>query len=153
MKFPEDLFFGVSTTTSLFIFEAGKSQDGQEIFACYMKDDGLVTVKNKGRHDVYGKWADIEKYWLNVMYKQSGDDTCQWINPKEHLSYQIPQKPFEIFEEDFKKTALDYIMFEHGIDANDFNDKLMDKVLYSSNVKDIGNNTVAIELKRGSQNE
>lgn len=153
MKFPEDLFFGVSTTTSLFIFEAGKSQDGQEIFACYMKDDGLVTVKNKGRHDVYGKWADIEKYWLNVMYKQSGDDTCQWINPKEHLSYQIPQKPFEILEEDFKKTALDYIMFEHGIDANDFNDKLMDKVLYSSNVKDIGNNTVAIELKRGSQNE
>ena len=55
MKFPEDLFLGVGVTTSLFIFEAGKPQNGQEIFACYMKDDGLVTVKNKGRHDVYGK--------------------------------------------------------------------------------------------------
>ena len=25
----------------------------------------------------------------------------------------MPQKPFEIFEEDFRKTAMDYLMFQH----------------------------------------
>ena len=78
IKLPEDLFFNVGITTSIFIFEAGVPQDNKEFFACHMTTDGLVTVKNKGRHDVYGKWADIEKYWVNVLEKQSGDDTCQW---------------------------------------------------------------------------
>ena len=53
IKLPEDLFFGVGITTSIFVFEAGVAQDGKEFFACYMESDGLATVKNKGRHDVY----------------------------------------------------------------------------------------------------
>lgn len=55
IKLPEDLFFGVGVTTSIFVFEAGVGQEGKEFFACYMESDGLATVKNKGRHDVYGK--------------------------------------------------------------------------------------------------
>lgn len=81
MKLPEDLFFGVGVTTSIFIFEAGVPQDGKEFFACYMESDGLVTVKNKGRHDVYGRWADIEAHWIEVMEKQSGDETSGLILP------------------------------------------------------------------------
>lgn len=73
IKLPEDLFFGVGITTSIFVFEAGIGQDGKEFFACYMESDGLVTVKNKGRHDVYGKWAAIEAYWVDVVEKQSGE--------------------------------------------------------------------------------
>ena len=110
IKLPEDLFFGVGVTTSIFVFEAGVAQEGKEFFACYIESDGLATVKNKGRHDVYGKWAAIEAHWVDVVEKQSGDDTCQWVNPAEHLSYQMPQKPFEIYEEDFCKTAMDYLM-------------------------------------------
>lgn len=63
IKLPEDLFFGIGITASIFVFEAGVPQDDKEFFACYMKSDGLATVKNKGRHDVYGKWAAIEKHW------------------------------------------------------------------------------------------
>ncbi len=97
-----------------------------------MESDGLGTVKNKGRHDIYGKWASIEKHWVDVVLKQSGDVSCQWLKPNEHLSYQVPQKPFEIFEEDFKKTALDYLMFQNGIDAKEFGEKLLEVSLYSS---------------------
>ena len=95
IKLPEDLFFGVGITISIFVFETDVGQDGKEFFACYME---FATVKNKGRHDIYGKWAAIEAHWIEVMEKQSGDDTCQWVNPAENLSYQMPQKPFEIFE-------------------------------------------------------
>ena len=33
IKLPEDLFFGVGVTTSIFVFEAGVGQDGKEFFA------------------------------------------------------------------------------------------------------------------------
>ena len=148
IKLPEDLFFGVGITTSIFVFEAGVGQDGKEFFACYMESDGLATVKNKGRHDIYGKWAAIEAHWVEVMEKQSGDDTCQWVNPAEHLSYQVPQKPFEIFEEDFRKSAMDYLMFQKGIDAKVFGEKLMTTAIYSSHVSS-NENTVTISMQKG----
>ena len=43
IKLPEDLFFNVGVTTSIFVFEAGIPQDGKEFFACYMDSDGLAT--------------------------------------------------------------------------------------------------------------
>lgn len=138
IKLPEDLFFGVGVTTSIFVFEAGVPQNDREFFACYMKEDGLVTVKNKGRHDVHNRWPEIEKRWVDIVLKQSGDETCQWNKPVigECLSYQEPQKPFEICEEDFRKTALDYLLFQEGIDAKDFENKLLKAVLYSSDVEE-----------------
>lgn len=152
IKLPEDLFFGVGVATSIFVFEAGVGQDGKEFFACYMQSDGLATVKNKGRHDVYGKWTGIEAHWVDVMEKQSGDTTCQWVNPSEHLSYQVPQKPFEIFEEDFRRTAMDYLMFQKGIDAKGFVEKLLDTVMYSSRVS-ADDDAVMISIKKGSDSD
>ena len=152
IKLPEDLFFGVGVTTSIFVFEAGVGQDDKEFFACYMESDGLATVKNKGRHDVYGKWAAIEAHWVEVMEKQSGDSTCQWVNPAEHLSYQMPQKPFEIFEEDFRKTAMDYLMFQQGIDAKAFGEKLMTTAMYSSRVS-ADDDTVTISMQKGGDSD
>ena len=32
----------------------------------------------------------------------------------ECLSYQVPVKPFEISEEDFRKTAMDYLMYKRA---------------------------------------
>ena len=148
IKLPVDLFFNVGVTTSIFVFETGVGQNDEEFFACYMEKDGLATVKNKGRHDVHGKWADIEAHWVDVMKKQSGDDTCQWVDPAEHLSYQVPQKPFEIFEEDFRKTAMDYLMFQRGIDAKEFGEKLMNTAMYASSVK-VDDDSVYIVMQKG----
>ncbi|WP_067783819.1 HsdM family class I SAM-dependent methyltransferase, partial [Actinomyces vulturis] len=153
IKLPEDLFFGVGVTTSVFIFESGVAQDNKQIFACYMETDGLVTVKNKGRHDVYEKWAAIEDYWVDVVEKQSGDDTCQWIKPDEHLSYQLPQKPFEIFEEDFKRTAMDYLLFQRGIDAKEFGDQIREVVMYSSSINTDDENVIVSMDIDGNSNE
>lgn len=152
IKLPEDLFFGVGVTTSIFVFEAGVAQEGKEFFACYIESDGLATVKNKGRHDVYGKWAAIEAHWVDVVEKQSGDDTCQWVNPAEHLSYQMPQKPFEIYEDDFCKTAMDYLMFQQGIDAKAFGEKLLDTAMYSSRVS-ADDKSVTVTMRKGGDSD
>lgn len=139
-------------TTSVFVFEAGTPQNNEEIFACYIEEDGLETVKNQGRQDIKDKWNDIENYWIDVIKKQSGNETIQWIKPSEHLSYQMPKPEFEIFEEDFIKTVMDYYMFEEKIDVKSFSENLTDKVLYSSNVIEV-NDTISIQLpknKRGN---
>lgn len=156
IKLPEDLFFGVGVTTSIFIFEAGIPQDDRKFFACYMKEDGLVTVKNKGRHDVHNKWPEIEKHWIDIILKQSGDETCQWNKPiiKECLSYQEPQKPFEICEEDFRKTALDFLLFQEGIDAKEFENQLLKAVLYSSDVEETEDSIkICLRKNKEVQNE
>ena len=152
IKLPEDLFFGIGITASIFVFEAGVPQDDKEFFACYMKSDGLATVKNKGRHDVYGKWAAIEKHWVEVIERQSGEDTCQWMDPAKHLSYQMPQKPFEIFEEDFRKTAMDYLMFQQDIDSKALGEKLLEMTLYSSRVNADGE-TVTVTMLKGDNDD
>ena len=136
IKLPEPLFFGVGITTSIFVFVAGQPQNDEEIFGCYIEDDGLETVKNEGRQDIKHKWADIENYWIDSISKlrDTKYNTAQWIKPSEHLSYQMPEKPFEISEETFKKTAMDYICFKQGIDTKEFGDKLLNAALYSSEV-------------------
>lgn len=153
IKLPEDLFFGVSVTTSIFVFKTGVPQNGEEFFACWMKDDGLVTVRNKGRHDVYGRWPAIEDRWVGIVRKQTGDDTCQWVDPAEHLSYQKPQPPFEITEEDFRRTVMDYLLFKKVIDAKELAARLTDVVMYSSRV-DSDDETVTITVrKEGGHND
>lgn len=136
IKLPEPLFFGVGVTTSIFVFKAGQPQNGAEIFGCYIEDDGLETVKNQGRQDIKHKWKAIEDYWIDSISKlrDTKYNTAQWINPNEHLSYQMPEKPFEISEEDFKKTAMDYICFKKGINTKEFGEKLLNAVLYGSEV-------------------
>lgn len=136
VKLPESLFLDVGVTTSIFVFKTGEPQSGQQIFGCYIEDDGFETVKNKGRQDVKHKWQKIEDYWIDSISKlrDTKYGTAQYINPFEHLSYQMPEKPFGISEEDFKKTAMDYICFKHGINTKEFGEKLLNAVLYGSKV-------------------
>lgn len=140
IKLPENLFFGVGVTTSIFVFEAGKPQNGRNIIGYYIEEDGLETVKNQGRQDTKNRWQEKENYWIEAI-RDGADplyDTRQIIAPLEHLSYQMPTAPFEIFEEDFVKTMMDYEMFQRGIDSKDFCEKLLKKVLYSSLIEDTG---------------
>ena len=138
VKMPENLFFGVGVTTSIFVFEAGRPQNNKDIIGYYIEEDGLETVKNQGRQDIKNRWQEKENYWIHAIETGVEDryNTRQVIHPSEHLSYQMPETPFEIFEEDFIKTMMDYEMFKRGIDVKEFNEKLLNKVLYSSTISE-----------------
>ena len=132
VKLPEKLFTGV--TASVFVFEAGKPQNGQNIIGYYIEEDGLETVKNQGRQDIRNRWSAIEDYWIQSIHDgiDTRYNTRQVINPSEHLSYQMPEKPFEVFEEDFVKAMMDYEMYQQGIDVKSFKEKVALSALYSS---------------------
>ena len=141
IKLPENLFFGVGVTTSIFVFEAGIPHNDKEIFACYIEDDGLETVKNQGRQDIKGRWQAIEDKWIKIIENPICEEAkdvqefIQIVNSKEHLSYQMPEKHFEIYEEDFIKTMIDYEMFKKGIDVKEFGNQLLKKILYSDSIE------------------
>lgn len=146
IKLPENLFTGV--TASIFVFEAHTPQNSQNIIGYYIKEDGLETVKNQGRQDVKHRWESIEDYWIQAIHDGNDYkyDTRQVINPAEHLSYQMPEKPFEISEEDFIKTMMDYEMYKQGIDVKEFNDNLLQRVLYGTEIVSENDSTV-LKLK------
>lgn len=146
IKLPEKTF-NEGVTTSIFIFTAGKPQKDKSIFACYISEDGLETVKNQGRQDIRNRWQDIEDYWVEVIRRQSGDESIQWIIPPDQLSYQVPRAPFEICEADFRKVLLDYEMFYGGLDVKDLGAKLIDKILYSSSTSE-NDDTITIVIKK-----
>lgn len=76
-----------------FVFESGIPQEGKDLFACYMESDGLATVKNRDVMTSMEMNAMILRdYWVDIVEKQSGDETCQWVKSGEHLSYQVPPK-------------------------------------------------------------
>lgn len=134
IKLPEKTF-NVGVTTSIFIFTAGIPHEKKDIFTCYIEEDGLETVKNQGRQDTRCKWKEIEDYWVKVIKRQSGDDSIKWIVPAvDCLSYQVDEKPFEIYEEDFIKTMMDYMLFEKGVDSDEFGKSLLPRILYSNQV-------------------
>ncbi|ELW3221298.1 SAM-dependent DNA methyltransferase [Campylobacter upsaliensis] len=148
IKLPEKTF-KEGVTTSIFIFTSGVPQENKEIFACYIEYDGLENVKNQGRQDVKYRWQEIENRWTEIIRKQSGDETIQWIKPSEFLSYQMPQKPFEIKNSDFKKTMIDYLMFQRNIDTKKFKDELYEKIITKGKIsKD--KNQIVIKLEGNS---
>lgn len=151
VKLPEKTF-DEGVTVSIFIFESGTPQNNEEIFACYLQDDGLERVKNQGRQDIKHKWKAIEDQWVKIIKRQSGDTSIQWLDPNQYQSYQMPEKPFEIFEEDFIKTMMNYEMFKRGIDVKEFNNLVAENVIYKGELSSIGENT-AIVLKGRDGNE
>ena len=153
IKLPEKTF-DEGVTTSIFIFKTGIPQNDEEIFTCYIKDDGYERVKNQGRQDIRHKWKSIEDNWVNIIKKQTGDDSIKWIKPSEHLSYQVDIPPFEVSEEEFSKTMIDYLMFKEEIDVKELKDTIAQKILYNSEIKqsDI-RKEIEIKLKGKDEND
>jgi hypothetical protein len=59
----------------------------------------------------------------------------------------MPKKPFEIYEEDFAKTVMEYLMFQENIDVKTFSENIANKVLYASKVTQ-QNDQIQITIKQ-----
>lgn len=151
IKLPEKLF-NIGNTTSIFVIETGRPQGNTEIYACYIEDDGLETVKNQGRQDVRGKWLGIENYWIDTIYKlkDSKYATEQWINPQEHLSYQMPKKDFSISKHDINKVMTDYLLYQENVDLLELGKRINEKLLYCSEISET-DDKVTITIRKNIQ--
>lgn len=148
IKLPEKTF-DEGVTVSIFIFEVGIPQNDQEVFTCYIKDDGLERVKNQGRQDIRNKWNSIEDAWVDIIKKQSGDDSIKWIKPSEYLSYQKNELPFSVSEDDFIKTMTDYLLFKEEIDIKELMSSISNNIVYHSELNE-DDTAIKVNIKKGS---
>ena len=63
---------------------------------------------------------------------QPGHPSIQWLDPNKHLSWQEPDAPFQVTEDDFFKKLTDYEVYQRGIDASEFAAALSYAVIYRS---------------------
>ena len=153
IKLPEKTF-DEGVNVSIFVFECHRPQNNEEIFTCYIKDDGLERVKNQGRQDLNNKWQAIEDKWVDIIKKQAGDSSIKWIKPSECLSYQKDVVPFKVAEEDFVKAMMKYLMYKEDINEKDLSEKLVDDILFSSKISlDNNTNTITITMNGGGADE
>lgn len=151
IKLPEKTF-DEGVTVSIFIFEAGIAQNNEEVFTCYIEDDGLERVKNQGRQDIRNKWQDIEDKWVEIIKKQSGDDSIKWIKPNEYLSYQKDEIPFSVSEEDFIKSMTDYLLFKEEIDVKELMNSISNKIIYDGILRE-DDSEITVSIKGGHGHE
>lgn len=132
VRLPSKTFVNVGVETAIFIFTAGIAHPKHKLVeGFYIEEDGLETVKNQGRHDINGLWEnDYEDYWVSAIanHDDSRYGTRILIDPTERLSYPDPEVPFELNMEDFMKVAMDYHMFETGMDTSELKDAISQTV-------------------------
>lgn len=66
ISMPDDLFAPVGVITCIMVFRAGTPNKGNKTWFGYLKDDGFVKIKNKGRIDVFDRWRNIKENFLNA---------------------------------------------------------------------------------------
>ncbi len=153
IKLPEKTF-DEGVTVSIFMFECHKPQNGEEVFTCYIQEDGLERVKNQGRQDINNKWQGIEDKWVEIIKKQAGDNTIKWINTNDCLSYQKDEAPFSVSEEDFINGMMKYLMYKENIDEKELSETLVNKVMYSSTIhKEDEKDLITIKMQGGATND
>lgn len=153
IKLPEKTF-DEGVTVSIFMFECHKPQNGEEVFTCYIQEDGLERVKNQGRQDINNKWQGIEDKWVKIIKKQAGDNTIKWINTNDCLSYQKDEASFSVSEEDFINGMMKYLMYKENIDEKELSETLVNKVMYSSTIhKEDEKDLITIKMQGGATND
>lgn len=70
---PDDIFYPTGTNVCVMVWEAGRKHNPNvKTFFAYCKDDGFVKRKKIGRVDVFERWENIKKQWLELY--RNGDE-------------------------------------------------------------------------------
>jgi type I restriction-modification system DNA methylase subunit len=129
---PKDLFQpNAMAHTAIAVFETNRAFNyaADEVIFYDLRDDGFVLSKNKGRTDVYGKWAKIEKQLLDALDGKIEPDDITLVKTKikpkdEWIIYAHSKTDYStLSDNDFVKSITDYMVFEakRGLDILDKN--------------------------------
>lgn len=111
ISMPDDLFAPVGVITCIMVFQAGIANKGKKTWFGYLKDDGFVKIKNKGRIDVFDCWRDIKEKFLNAYNNLDEIDGLSVMKEVEFLdSEKIFTKEWcaeAYMKTDYSKLSID----------------------------------------------
>lgn len=120
INMPNELFQpNASSHTAISVFETNISHtESDKVIFYYLKDDGFVLSKNKGRTDPLNKWNKIKKDFLNkirnpIQYEDKIDLVYKSVTSKDEWIIQAHSKTdySQLSKEDFLKTIREYVVF------------------------------------------
>ncbi|ETT56790.1 N-6 DNA methylase [Paenibacillus sp. FSL R7-269] len=80
ISMPDEVFYPVGVITCIMVFDAFKSNSSYKSWFGYLKDDGFVKRKNKGRIDVFDRWKEVRKRFKDA-----------YINSEEIVGFSVKQ--------------------------------------------------------------
>lgn len=110
MSMPTELFYPVGVVTCIMVFTAHKphAQSDKKTWFGYWKNDGYVKTKHMGRVDLYEKWPEIRRHWVEqfrnreviagesvLMKVGAGDEWCAEAYMETDYS-RVTQQDFEL---------------------------------------------------------
>lgn len=117
ISMPDDLFYPVGVVTCIMVFEANSPNKDKKSWFGYLKNDGFVKRKNKGRIDHHSKWKEIKKDFLKayidneevagLSVKKEVDFKDEWC-AEAYMETDYSQISIADFEEVMKK----YVIFK-----------------------------------------
>ena len=129
IKLPEETF-DASTDTSIYVYEAGVKQGTNKVCGYRIVEDGLVRVKNRGRHDIMHRWEDIETEMLNAI-KYGDHETKQVFAIEEQQNYKMPIAQSEIYWEDINKVIATMNLYTEKIDFNQVEENVIENTMWT----------------------
>ena len=135
ISMPDDLFAPVGVITCIMVFQAGTPNKGKKTWFGYLKDDGFVKIKNKGRIDISNKWKEIKENFLKaynnleevdglsvmkeVEFKDSDSKFTQEWCAEAYMKTDYSKLSINDFEKVLKRYSIfKTIGFEAGDDEN-----------------------------------
>ncbi|MFQ7437814.1 N-6 DNA methylase [Romboutsia timonensis] len=121
ISMPDDLFYPVGVVTCIMVFDATKSRPNNKTWFGYLKDDGYVKRKNKGRIDVFDEWKNKKAIFLDAY---SNLDEVEGISVKQKVAFDdewcaeayMKTNYSELKEQDFKDTILKYVSYNVSLE-------------------------------------
>ena len=111
ISMPDDLFAPVGVITCIMVFQAGIANKGKKTWFGYLKDDGFVKIKNKGRIDVFERWRDIKEDFLNAY---NNLDEIDGLSVMKEVEFLDSEKKFTkewcaeaYMKTDYSKLSID----------------------------------------------
>lgn len=108
ISMPDKLFDPVGVVTCIMVFDSSAPNGKKKSWFGYLKEDGFVTIKNKGRIDYHSKWKDIKKKFLDV-YKDS--EVVSGLSVKKAVAFNDEWCAEAYMETDYSRISPEE--FEH----------------------------------------
>jgi type I restriction enzyme M protein len=117
ISMPDGLFNRVGVVTCIMVFESNSPNKGKKSWFGYLKDDGFVKRKNKGRIDYHSKWTGIKSVFLNA-YKNNDEVAGLSVKREVTSSDEWCAEAYmetdytTITNEDFEDVMKKYVIFK-----------------------------------------
>ncbi|MCL2513649.1 MAG: restriction endonuclease subunit S, partial [Oscillospiraceae bacterium] len=105
ISMPDDLFYPVGVVTCIMVFEANKPNANKKTWFGYLKNDGFVKRKRKGRIDYFSNWKDIKERFLKAY---RNNDELIGLSVKKEVGHKDEWCAEPYMETDYSQLSADH---------------------------------------------